>query len=217
MRRSLLWLFLGVFAYTSGSANAALMAIWDFGPASTEYTEQPQFEQVLGIPTLVLAGGEKDDNGKDGVEYTDAAGVLHEAGQGGAWEDIKVSGLDAEWILTIDTTGWTGMAIRWDYKSKESPSFDFDYRVGGEGDWVDIFNNEPITADNEWYSITVDLSAITAIENQPIVEFYMYDLDEQGNDKFVFDNLELTGVPEPVTLVLLAIGGLAIRRRHAGG
>ncbi len=215
MRKGIVLLVLVCLACMSDPANADLMAIWDFGASSSVYTEVVTTEDVIGIPTLVIVGGEKDNNGKNGTPYTDAAGTFHIAGQAAAWEDITVSGQDAEWVLTINTTGWRDMTIRWDYKAWqiETDSFDLDYRLGGSGDWIEIVNNENIIADGIYHGWSYDLSFITPIENQSIVEFRMYDLDRHGNGKFAFDNLELTGVPEPWTIVLLGIGGMILRRK----
>lgn len=199
------------------TARADLMAIWDFGPNASGYTEAVTMENVIGVPTLVLDGGEIDGNGKDGTSYTDAAGILHNAGQAGAWEDVRIAdGKDAEWIMTINTTNWEDMTIRWDYKAwePETSTFDLDYRIGGSGIWSVILNNRSITADGTYHSFSYDLSGITAIENQSIVEFRFYDLDRYGNGKFAFDNLELSGVPEPCTIFLLSLGGVAVLRKR---
>ena len=194
--------------------DAALMAIWDFGPSSAYYTENVTAENVIGVPTLVLSGGEKDINGKNGVAYVDAAGVHHDAGQAGAWDDVKVSGPDAEWILTINTTGWTDISIRWDYRSEQTPSFDLHYRVGGATVWSDVLADWPIIADDAWHSFSCDMSYLSAIEGQPIVEFRVEDMELAGNGRFIFDNLELTGVPEPCTIALLALGGIVLIRKR---
>jgi hypothetical protein len=216
MKRTAILLVAAFLAGFCPLAGAALMAIWDFGPSSAYYTENPTTENVNGTPTLVLSGGEKDINGKNGIAYVDAAGVHHDAGQAGAWDDIRVTGPDAEWVLTIDTTGWMDMSIRWDYRSQETPSFDLHYRVGGAVDWEDILSDQPIIADDAWHSFSCDLSLLSQIEDQPIVEFRVEDMELAGNGRFIFDNLELTGIPEPCTLILLALGGLAvIRRRRA--
>jgi len=191
-----------------------LMAIWDFGVSSAHYTENVTAENVVGVPTLVISGGEKDINGKDGIAYTDAAGVHHDAGQGAAWNDVRVSGPDAEWILTINTTGWNDIAIRWDYRSEETPSFDLHYRVGGAVVWSDVLADWLIIADNAWHPFSCDMSYLSAIEGQPIVEFRVEDMELAGNGRFIFDNLELTGVPEPATLILLGLGGVALLRKR---
>lgn len=207
----------------SGQAGAtSLMAIWDFGPNAPNYSEVVTAENVIGVSTLVLDGGQIDINGKNGTGYTDTAGIWHEAGQAGAWEDLRVAGgKDAEWIMTINTTSWEDMMIRWDCKAWDANtrSFDLDYRIGGSGVWTEILNNEQgLVGDETYQSFSYDLSSITAIENQAIVEFRFYNLDRYGNGKFAFDNLELSGavIPEPTSIFLLGLGGLAfLRKRRA--
>jgi hypothetical protein len=198
------------------SAMGAQMAIWDFGPSSGYYTEAPTAESVIGTPTLIIDGGQKDPDGKNGVPYLDAAGVSHIAGQAGAWEDVKVSGADAEWIVTIDTTGWEGISVRFDYKAWDTTttSFDLDYRLSEADDWSDIFNEQTITANNAFHSFAYGLASY--VDNQSFVQFRFYNLDRYGNDKFAFDNLEFTGtqIPEPASILLLGLGIAAVRRSH---
>ncbi len=216
MTKKLIVTTIFLFAFQNVPSIAGLMAIWDFGPDSTGYTEDVTISNVTGVPTIVLSGGEIDDNGKDGTAYTDAAGNLHSDGQASAWNDIKVDGPDATWTLTINTTGWSDLTIRWDYKAwePETDSFDLDYKVGGIGDWVEILNNESIVGDETYHSFSYDLSSIANIENQSIVEFRFYDLDRNGNKKFAFDNLEITGVPEPTTFMLFGMAGLFLLKRQ---
>jgi len=216
MKKVIVLLALIFLAAFSSPSIAALMAIWDFGPSSAYYTENVTAENVVGVPTLVLSGGEKDTNGKNGVAYVDAAGVHHDAGQAGAWDDIRVTGPDAEWILTIDTTGWEDISIRWDYRSEQTPSFDLHYRVGGATVWSDILADWPIIADDAWHSFSYDLSFLSAIEGQPIVEFRVEDMEFLGNGRFIFDNLELTGtpIPEPCSIILLGLGSIALMRKR---
>jgi hypothetical protein len=214
MKNATVLLALIFLAASSSPSGAALMAIWDFGPSSAYYTENVTAENVIGVPTLSIFGGEKDINGKNGVAYVDAAGVHHDAGQAGAWDDVKVSGPDAEWILTINTTGWADISIRWDYRSEQTPSFDLHYRVGGATVWSDVLADWPIIADDAWHSFSCDMSYLSAIENQPIVEFRVEDMELAGNGRFIFDNLELTGVPEPGTVLLFGLGGVALLRKR---
>jgi hypothetical protein len=201
----------------SGSADATLMAIWDFGPNKAGYTEFVTTENVDGTPMLTLDGGEIDPDGKDGIEYTDSEGTFHSEGQAAAWIDLKVSSTDAEWTMMINTTGFEDMTIRWDYKAwnSDTDSFDLDYRVDG-GLWQELLNNEPITGDETYHSVSLDMSGISAIEDQPVVEFRFYDLDRNGNDEYAFDNLELSGsvIPEPCTIALLALAGIKVLRKR---
>jgi hypothetical protein len=202
------------------------MAVWDFGPNSTNYTLDPQYEYVSGVPTLAAGNADYDGNGGNGVEFTDAAGNLHAAGQALHWNDVSKSGdaNDAYIIITIDTAGWQDMLIRWDYMSdntggKRGPvRFDLDYAVGS-GDWVNILNNEAITRDDAWHEFSYDMSSLTAINNQSSVQFRINDLQEavgEENGDYWQDNVQLTGtvVPEPFTAVLLALGGAALLRKR---
>ena len=201
------------------SANAAQqMAIWDFGPNAAGYTTNPTAENLVAMPTLVLSGGTLDPDGKDGVAYTDAAGVSHAAGQAAAWDEIKVSGDNARWIVTLNTTGWTDISLRFDYKawSSKTNSFDIDYRLNDTDAWTNILNNTPIVGDSTFHSFAYSLASLDAIENQPVVELRFNDFDNHGSGKLAFDNFELTGtqIPEPATIALFGLGITAIIRRR---
>jgi hypothetical protein len=199
------------------------MAIWDFGPDAPHYTEIVTTEYVQDVPALAVIDGQKDGNGKDGVAYTDADGTHHEPGQAAAWDDVSVSGpTDAQWIMTINTTGWWNLVIRWDYWSdatggNQGPtSFDFAYRIDGQS-WIRILNDENMIRDDDWHEFSRDLSNISAIENHGLVQFRVNDLDENDLDGvFRFDNLEITGVPEPATVALLGLGALVLLRKRWG-
>ena len=211
-------LVLSVIIITSANA-AQQMAIWDFGPNAAGYITNPTAENLIGTPTLVLSGGTIDGDGKDGVAYTDAAGILHAAGQSGAWDEIKVSGDNARWIVTIDTVGWQDISVRFDYKawSSKTTSFDIDYRLNDSDPWTNILNNQPITGGSSGFlSFAYSLASLDAIENQPVVELRFNDFDNKGSGKLAFDNFELTGtqIPEPATIALFGFGITAIIRRR---
>jgi len=211
-------LFISLIIITSANASQQ-MAIWDFGPNAAGYTTNPTAENLIGTPTLVLSGGTLDPDGKDGIAYTDAAGILHAAGQSAAWDELKISGDNARWIVTIDTVGWTDLSVRFDYKtwSSKTTSFDLDYRLNDTDAWTSILNNQPITAGSSGFiSFAYSLASLDAIENQPVVEFRFNDFDNHGSGKLAFDNFELTGtqIPEPATIGLFGLGITAIIRRR---
>jgi hypothetical protein len=230
MKKFPAWVLLAciINLYLVGTANSAVMAIWNFGPDGAGYTENVFAEYVNGIPTLSVIGGDKDTNGKDGVSYVDSNGTSHSDGQAAAWNDASVPAPDpdASWTMTIDTTGWQDISIRWDYLSENDAaggdlgpaSFDFSYRIGSSGTWIKELPNEQMIRDDLWHEFSFDfaLNGITAIEDQSFVQFMVDDLenDETGG-KFRFDNLEVTGnaIPEPATISLLALGFLINRRR----
>ena len=139
------------------ASGSQQMAIWDFGPNAAGYTTNPTAENLVVAPTLVLSGGTLDPDGKDGVAYTDAAGILHAAGQSGAWDEIKVSGDNARWIVTLNTTGWTDIGLRFDYKawSSKTNSFDIDYRLNDTDAWTNILNNTPIVGDSTFHQFRI--------------------------------------------------------------
>jgi hypothetical protein len=195
-------LVISVIGITSTNA-AEQMAIWDFGGSSAYYTELSTAEYVVGTPTLSLSGGEIDLNGKNGVAYVDISGASHIAGQPGAWGSVKVDGPDAEWDVTINTTGRENMSVRSDYKTWDSTTttFDLDYRLSETAEWVAILDDQTITADSTFHAFAYSLAGIYTIENQSLVQFRFNDLDKNGNGKFAFDNLKFAGpqILEPAT------------------
>jgi hypothetical protein len=208
----------------SSRVNASLMAVWDFGPSPAGYTLAPQYEYVSGVPTLAAGKASYDIDGGNGIDFIDAGGNSHAAGQALHWNDVsKSDGNDAYIIVTIDTTGWQDMSIRWDYKSDNSGGsqgpvrFDLDYMVGS-GDWVNLLNNQGITRDGLWNGFSYDLSSLTAINNQPLVQFRINDIKEDDikDGDYWQDNIQLTGtaVPEPLSVVLLALGGAVLLRKR---
>jgi len=186
-------------------ADVEQMAIWDFGP-DEGYVETVTAEDVSGIPTIAMDGGTKDGNGKNGTSYTDVENVLHSPGQAAAWEDVRVDGKDAELMIYINTTGWENITLRWNYKAwlSGTDSFDLDYSIDDGDNWTVIYNDESITGDETFRAFTTDtdLFSTSGIENVSSVQFRMDGLNEgDGNKKFAFDNLEITGdkiIPNPV-------------------
>ena len=203
--------------FVSPVGYAKVLAVWDFGPSSAFYTEEPSTFALPAKPTMLLTGGDIDANGKNGVDFTDADGVFHAAGQGAAWDDVNKSGSDndAACTITMNTTGWQLQGLRWDYKSELANSYDLDYRLSETATWIQLLDNQPITADDLFHAVNIDLSPFAMLSNQSFMQILISDLDEgPGNDRYIFDNVELTGVPEPATISMLLLGAaMGLRRR----
>lgn len=181
-----------------------LMGIWDFGPNAANYTEAVSVERVLGTPTFYMTPAGKDFDGANGVQYSDVEGTVHTAGQCCQWSDTYVA---SYWEVTLDMRGWQDIGIRWDYNSDNSggsrgpTQFDLSYRIGA-GTWVQVINDQSMSRDDLWHAVVVDLSAIAAIENQPVVTLRMHDLQGTTNGKFNCDNIEVRGtrIPTPIQI-----------------
>ncbi len=206
-----------ILSFTQPSL-ATVLAVWDFGDSSAVYTQNPAYYHTVAAPTLALFGSGVDTNGKNGVAYTDAGGIAHIAGQAAGWDDINKSGTanDAALIITLNTTGFSNLAIRWDYKSELATSFDFAYRTVAGGAWTQTADNQAITPNWEaesWGSMVINMSTYAVLNNQPYLQLRIDDLVEgPGNDKFAFDNIEIKGVPEPTTLLILGLGAMLLKK-----
>jgi hypothetical protein len=211
MKKNIFLISLSFLLFAVNSANAtSQMAIWDFGPNAAGYTLNPAAYSTAAAPSLDAGGAAYDLDGKDGI-----------TGQALAWDDVSGVTDDAYLIITVNTTGWQNMQISWHYLSDNTgaklgpTSFDFDYKVGA-GSWMSVLNNESITRDDAWHQTIINLVSITAIDNQPTVQFRVNDLDRNNPDgSFLLDNLELTGVPEPATLALLLAGSMRLLVRRS--
>lgn len=176
------------------------LAIWTFdGLSGVAHGVEiaPTAEDVLGTTVLQAFNQDIDDNGKGGVGYTDVKSVTHSADKALAWDDIKGDGSDAELLMSINTTHWSDLALRFDYETDSADSFDLEYSTNGGLSWNKPFNNESITANAGSYtSKSLDLSSETGLNNQAFVLFKFSDFDNNGNDKLKLDNLEITGVKD---------------------
>ena len=210
----------------STSFGATQLAIWTFGSSSANYTTDPTAEATASPSSLIVSGGELDDNGKNGVAYTDINGILHDEGQAAAWDDIKVKDApNASAIIHLDTTGFADLSMRLDYRSQKVQFYDLAFSLDGGATWDQLLDNVPAFManwDTGFDAYAVDLSGFDALEGQSRLQLRIDDLEEgPGNDKFAFDNLEITGsriggaVPEPgAALPMLLLLSGAILRRH---
>jgi hypothetical protein len=130
----------------------------------------------------------------------------------------------------VATTGLSGLQMFWDQtRSSTGPSgFDLEYRVGSSGAFTQATSyvvpqvtwSTTTPANPPTTSFSFDLSGITALDNQAGVFFRLTATSAPsatgGTNRI--DNVQITGVPEPSTVVLAAAGvglaGFAARRRR---
>jgi len=190
-----LFFFNLIIAYNIASQNQ--MAIWDFSVVNNASTSliQATTDFVNGNPTLKQYYQTIDDNGKNGISFTDINSIFHSAGSAIAWDDIKGSGLDAELQINISTLNWENISIRFDYKSQSAQSFSLRYSLDNGASWLLLIDNGTLNSDgfNSWFSKTINLSNFNSLENQSSILFKISELDITGNDKFAFDNIEIYG------------------------
>lgn len=218
VRKRLIELVLGIFALANSAAVAdVVVAYWDFGPDASGYTEAARIGNMNGAPTLtgMSAGTGYDADGQVGAAFVDVAGTNHNAGQALTWGS-GVNDDNQEWILDIDLTGYQELQIRWDYRSTGTgPSgAELEYKVGA-GSWESI-ESIVLSADSDYHTYERDLASISAIENQPSVQFKLSSFSggsRSGTHRI--DNLQLSAIPEPAVAAFIALtglGALVVRR-----
>lgn len=193
-----------------------IVAFWDFGSNSANYTEDALINKTTGTPELIVGGSGYQAAGQAGTGFTDAEGTVHGAGQAMAWNNLMAE--DQSWIVQLDLTGYRDVAIRWDYRTTSTgpESATFSWRVGS-GDWTDV-QTLSFTRDSGWHAMQVDLTSILALNEEEDVAFRLSGFSGATNTSATFrtDNLQITAIPEPATALMVALGTLTafwIRRR----
>lgn len=206
MKKMLAALAISLFAL-SAHADVIVAAFWDFGPDSSNYTEAVKINNTEGSPTLeVFTGDGYDADGYLGKSYTDAEGTAHSAGQALGW----ASGVnDGQYlILSINLAELYNPAIRWDYQASATgpSSANLEYKVGTD-EWT-LVESITVTNDATWRSYVNSLEGISsAINNQNDVQFRITDFTGgSSSGTFRLDNLEVSAIPEPGTILLTGLG-----------
>jgi hypothetical protein len=194
-------------------AQGEVLAFWNFGdgPDTGDYSETVKVNNTVGTPQIFIQKADKDANGKGGTSYMSSdSGVLYDATRAAGWDDFAKSGgdNDGEIIIALNTTGFTDLFIRFDLRAESVDDLfnrlDFDYSLSplddenGTMDFqggtaVDIANNLNVNlVNNVWGVFEFDLSGVTALNDQGIVNLRLNDF--QGNDELIVDNVEITGL-----------------------
>ena len=173
------------------------MAIWTFSTlANAGTTAQTATNEVLvGTPSVQQFYQNIDNSGTSGQSYTDLNSTSHTSTNAISWTDIKGTGTDAELFIKFNSTGWSAINLRFDYKSRSADGFDIEYSLNNGSSWNLVTTQSALTDGFSWQSKTLNFSGISAINdaNSVIIRFSKFDVT--GNDELVFDNIELSGSP----------------------
>ncbi len=234
-----------ISAAMSGSSLAGVVAFWDFNNGYSFPNESVQIVHAAtsGAGTLYQQRADTDGNGKGGNAFADVPlGISAVAGSAMAWDDIAKSGdNDAEFFVTFSTTNIKDLVVSFDLRGNVDiiPSFDLKYAVKAlvdvtdptpevtgvvkafdgisDVDYFEIYNNRAVNAVASFTRITLDLSAISALNDSAVVSLRFDDWSTgTANNDMRIDNFLVTGtaVPEPSSALLGLLGLTALLRRR---
>jgi hypothetical protein len=218
------------------STQAKIITLFNFNDMATnnDGTTAASIDNAAGTPTLTLveeSGPLVDLNGQGGASFIDPDGTSHSAGMSAAWTTgILNTSADPNdtWLLQLDTTGYVDLQLRFDYRLTDAvfqgdalrgPSqLTLEWSVGGGG--FSTIQTFPLNVNNSYNEFVIDLSAIAAIESAADVSL-RGTWSNDGSETIVggtapsvrMDNFQVTGVPEPASLVLLIGAGIALGAR----
>ena len=223
MKKLLVVVAIGATSLMNPSADAALIAYWNFNGLSIATASPPGSG---GVPTSIAA-----DQGTGSVDLTSWAGLVDDfAGStinaiapdaAGASLSLVAGGTAAPFpgnqssiSTTVSTIGLKDPIITFATRGT-STGFNasaWSYSTDGIS-FTPISNSSTATTSTTFALATVDLTGISAVANQSSVIFrYAVDgaTSSSGNNRI--DNLQInaTPVPEPATIALAGLGVLGI-------
>lgn len=180
------------FSFQTGSAS----------PASSTYSEVVSASTLPGSPDFSRTGTTLQTFDNFVSTFTAFDGSIWVPGKCATWDN---GSSDNSWQFTMNTSSVTGMAVRFKYRLNAVKSGGslvnglsaFEYKIGTgafqavPGASLALTNDQ--NYNNEW---TADLTALTAIENQPSVtlRWSLPDFDQVSTTQLRMDDLQITGV-----------------------
>ena len=228
-------------ASTLNSDTVAALAFWSFQTEASNTAYQSSISRQKGFsgtPSLVFTGTalQSASGTNNGAQFTFDD---HNYAGGGetraiAWQHTATSAWvnDKSFTLTLNTTGFSDLNIRFDARTAANPSphgqapssYTVLYSIDGGSSWIPTTLPATWAADASYHEVALDLSSITDLNNQSDVRI-RFNLDDgpasapdvSTTRNVRVDNFLVTAVPEPSAFILSALTalGATLRRRRA--
>ncbi len=215
MKKFIAIITLAVLGISVGNGQAVFFSFNNEDPINLSVNE----DLLSGTPTFVQSGADIVSNGQTGAAFTDSSGTIWTAGDAVAW-DSGVNDTGGNYFqLNLNTTGYSDLSIRFDYRSTSTGPASF---ISVQYDTGSGFTNlvgapTAMTNDSTFRAWSFDASAVSAIENVSSVAI-RWNIATTGSSTGTLriDNLQVTAIPEPASVLLFGLGSmvLLLRRRR---
>lgn len=234
MRTTIVFACVIALAGASSAVDAAVIAYWNqnsndlpsggFGFTPSSFPQPADF----GNGTLELANFDETTSGADDAYsfipsfagtgdnalFGDPSGgsLSPQGGTDDGSGGLTNNGMEI--LVNVDTSGFSDVGISWAQRGTGTgfDSREFAYSSDGGGSFTPVaFTGDTGTLSSSWDVVSPDLSGVAALSDNPNVVFRLtLDGATGGTGNNRFDNIVVEGVPEPGSVVLAVLAGLAL-------